>query len=448
MPSHIGSGIIQTPFIQELNSMKNSIEFRISKYIEKIVPISEGNRNRILYRLGLRLRIKFGLIGDALIRVLSKINQDKCVIPLSESEVICIAGNVDKSHKPIGDLLVVPAGQQLTETTTSKQQTVYTVSASGTPIPVADLLQRKVSFYRNKPHKIPTDTVTIVEVLEMIYTGEGITDLIKAIRSEPDKNKRNELKRGLSAVTLHANPQERRNNAACEKAGRSGFLALDFDDIPADKLPVAKEEIAEHPSVFAICESASKTGLVALAAYEGAPDLKALMTALQHDFPDYTIDMSGVDMSRLRYLTFDPDLFIKSGEVSPAILTEQAVPVPPLPATIIPLPLPPLVPCGVDVLDNILSKLPIVNWGLYETVKSNGKVEPPSERDYILRTLEQILPTADREGTPIVNHTSGIYYFIGTHYQLADEQVLKNFLIEASIRSAVPPGCVKILWVF
>jgi len=52
------------------------------------------------------------------------------------------------------------------------------------------------------------------------------------------------------------------------------------------------------------------------------------------------------------------------------------------------VPLPPLVPCGVDVLDNILSKLPVVNWELYEKVKSNGKIEPPSERDYILRTIE------------------------------------------------------------
>jgi putative DNA primase/helicase len=102
------------------------------------------------------------------------------------------------------------------------------------------------------------------------------------------------------------------------------------------------------------------------------------------------------------------------------------------------VPLPPLVPCGVDVLDNILSKLPVVNWELYEKVKSNGKIEPPSERDYILRTIERVLPTADREGTPFVNHPSGIYYFVGTHHQLANEQVLKNFLIEAAIRCGVP----------
>ena len=106
------------------------------------------------------------------------------------------------------------------------------------------------------------------------------------------------------------------------------------------------------------------------------------------------------------------------------------------PATSVPLP--PLVSCGVAPLDSILVKIPLVNWEPFETVGRNGEIKPPSDRDYILRTCEQILRTADKAVIPLVNHKGVIYYSTGTHYKLVNELELKNFLIEGAIRCDVP----------
>ena len=119
------------------------------------------------------------------------------------------------------------------------------------------------------------------------------------------------------------------------------------------------------------------------------------------------------------------------GSVSPAILPEQIVPVTPQTA--------PIISCGVDVLDNILTKIEPIDWSQYKTTGSNGETKPPSEKVYLLRTVDQILYTAKREGTPIVNHVDRIYHYATTHYDPVNEMALQNFLIEAAVRCGVRP---------
>ena len=312
------SGALSKPFT--LNTiMQNTMNVRINKYLGTIELVPDGQRNATLYNTGLLLRTRFGLTDDALEEALYEVNQTKCIPPLEESDVRRIAGSVDKANAPIGN----SSGNtfERNKKKSRKTRTVHVVTTSSSPVSVADLLKKDVSIYRN-PHKIPTGTVTVCEALEMFFTGGEHQELIKTIRNEPNKDKRNELKRKLPAIVPHANPQRERNIIACEEAGRSGIITPDFDNIPVEKLAEAKEKIAAVPYVFAVCASASATGVVAFAAYEGTPDLKTLLTAMQHDFP-YEIDMSGTDISRLRYMTFDADLIVKPGEVCPAVLIEQ-----------------------------------------------------------------------------------------------------------------------------
>ena len=101
-------------------------------------------------------------------------------------------------------------------------------------------------------------------------------------------------------------------------------------------------------------------------------------------------------------------------------------------------PLPPIVNCGVTILDSILEKISPIDWSQYKTIGRNVESKPPGERDYILRTVEQVLFTGDKENTPIVNHANRIHYFTGTHYKPIDDLKLQNFLIEAAIRCGVP----------
>ena len=66
----------------------------------------------------------------------------------------------------------------------------------------------------------------------------------------------------------------------------------------------------------------SGRGLFAFAAYTGTPSIETLLEAMQADFPNSKIDMSGKNIARLRYATSDPDIIIKD-EVCPAVLTER-----------------------------------------------------------------------------------------------------------------------------
>ena len=100
----------------------------------------------------------------------------------------------------------------------------------------------------------------------------------------------------------------------------------------------------------------------------------------------------------------------------------------------------PIVSCGVAPLDNILTKIKPIDWTPYQTEGRDGKAKPPSERAYILRTAKQILYTADKEKTPIVNHANSVYYYSETQYKPPSEMEHQNFLIEAAVRCGVPPN--------
>ena len=264
-------------------------------------------------------------------------------------------------------------------------------------------------------------------MLEWFRADTKAKELIDAIRAEPDKDRRSELKKTLHAVVFGSEPQIARNSAACVA---NGILCLDFDDIPLDKLESARQVIAALPYVFAVSLSASGNGLFALIAYEGTTDLKKLIDTLQSDFP-YEIDKSGSDLCRLRFLTFDPALIVKD-EVFPLILTEQRGLIEDAE------PLGEIVPCGVEALDNILDDIEPIDWEPFYTAGPRGETKPPSQKVYILRTVEQILCTADGKNTPLVNHAGIIYYYTGTHYKLVNEGELRNFLIEGAVRCAVP----------
>ena len=298
--------------------MTINIKERIERYKSKIPPISEGERNSTLYKIGCRLRKLFGLRGAKLYLVLCAINSTKCLSPLDDEEVNRIAASVDRSNAPLGDSSAPYTGEKSKKSSTPKRRTVYTVSASDVAVPVADLLQKEVSLYPHCKTNTPSGTATIAQVLEMFRIGKKFIPKIEAIRSEPDKEKRNALKVTLPAVVLSSEPQELRNAKTCTP---NGMLMVDCDSIAADQMEAVRQAIMALPYVITTCLSVSGKGLCALIAYEGTPNVKQLLTALQTDFP-CELDMSCSDLSRLRIVTSDPDQEIKT-EVLPAVLTEQ-----------------------------------------------------------------------------------------------------------------------------
>jgi len=267
------------------NCIKQTQDPRIRAYISKGEKIRQGNRNSDLRNLGLCLRNKFGLTCDALEATLQEVNQAKCIPPLSDGEVKQIARNVDKSRVPLGD-----ATGQFKETrmVAREKRIEYYASVAEEPISVSEILRKEVSTYENCCAKMPHDTYTIGGMLESFRTEETIKVLIDAIRAETDRDKRSKLKQSLPAVVFGSEPQASRNNDACTA---NGVLCVDFDNILPDEWGSAKAKIAAVPYVFSVGLSASGNGFFALIAYEGTPDLKTLLAAMQDDFC-YVIDKS------------------------------------------------------------------------------------------------------------------------------------------------------------
>jgi hypothetical protein len=296
-----------------------NLQERIKKYIDKIERIPEGQRNAELYKYGQCLRSNFGLTAGELFEVLQQLNADKCSPPIAAGELQTIAESVDASNIPLGER----TGKQYTPAyhRTAPPKKDYCITAAADLVPVADYLKKEVSVFSGARNKNPIGKSTLRQFLAGVRTGGTngkYLELLAAIRSEPDKEKRNELKADLPAVITSSAPVEHRKAAEC---CFNGILCLDFDGIPIDELETAKQDIAEVDYIFAVAKSASGTGLFALAAVEGTPDLKKLLAAMQKDFR-YELDRSCTDVSWLRFLSFDSDIIIKD-KVAAAKLTER-----------------------------------------------------------------------------------------------------------------------------
>jgi len=134
---------------------------RIEQYIKAIDPIVQGSRNTSLYKVGISLRTKIGLVGNSLESALSETNQAKCIPPLSLDEVTAIARNVDKSDSPCGDKHRDHNGQRLQKSKTSQQRAEFYVSTQADSLPVADQLAKSISVYTDCHAKVPNCTLTI-----------------------------------------------------------------------------------------------------------------------------------------------------------------------------------------------------------------------------------------------------------------------------------------------
>ena len=335
----------------------------IENYINAIEPIAEGERNTSLFKIGIVLRTKFGLVGSALEAALSEVNRMKCVPPLPPDEIKRIVDGVDKANAPVGGASPNHSGQGVQSILISKQQTEYYVSLAEA-IPVDNLLAKQVSVYPNSLAKVPSWEVTIKQVLESFRTcsnPNGIR-MIGTIRNEPDKEKRNELKKQLPGFVFGSKPQAERKAILCKP---NGILVLDFDSIPLNDLESAKLEIASKPYVFAVLLSVSGTGLFALIAYVGTPDLKKLLPAMQRDFR-FTIDIACSDLCRMRYVTLDENLIIKD-VVQPVILKEHSVAA---------LPYPMGVPVGGGMASATLATPPTLHWGVASATLSTLSALP------------------------------------------------------------------------
>ena len=165
----------------------------------------------------------------------------------------------------------------------------------------------QVTIFKNIFSKEP-HFITVNKALERIKLGASKA-LVLDIRLALDKEKANKLKINLPSICFSGKfGVDRKDEQLVE---HSGFLVLDFDDI-AD-LRDKQTEIIQKDFVYACWVSPSGNGLKALVKIADGKKHREHFQSLQEIFPE--IDRSGINVSRVCYESFDPDIYVNEKAV-------------------------------------------------------------------------------------------------------------------------------------
>ena len=164
----------------------------------------------------------------------------------------------------------------------------------------------KVSLY---PHIKETKTaknVNIEQILLNIQNG-FYQDICLPIMSEKDKATRQLLKQKVPYFTAGGTFEQRKNEGLLE---HSGLIAIDFDDIPENlNHYIALVNADEY--TFATFKSISHTGFCALVKIDSLKHKEAFegLSNYYYQMLKIPIDQACKDVSRPRYVSYDPDLY-------------------------------------------------------------------------------------------------------------------------------------------
>jgi hypothetical protein len=164
----------------------------------------------------------------------------------------------------------------------------------------------KVNYFKNKesvsPDERPKDATYY---LDRIQNGKN-EKIIRELRSETNPDLAKKIKGSLPAVTFCGTFITRKKDKL--KQG-SGLAILDFDKI--EDIISEKEKLKSNDYIFSCWISPSGNGLKALVKIPvigSDEDYKFIFKQLKNIFP--TLDVSGADISRLCFESFDPDIYI------------------------------------------------------------------------------------------------------------------------------------------
>ena len=171
-----------------------------------------------------------------------------------------------------------------------------------------------VTIFKNIFSKEP-NYITVDQALARIKAGKSKQNCLD-IRNAIDKERANELKKNLPSVCFSGKFGINRKDD--ELIIHSGYIVLDFDLI--DDCIIKRSELSKHDFVKASWISPSGNGVKALVKISTPEKHKEHFQSLQELFPD--IDKSGINVSRVCYESFDPDIIINE-DVKPFTKTKK-----------------------------------------------------------------------------------------------------------------------------
>jgi len=148
----------------------------------------------------------------------------------------------------------------------------------------------------------------VQKIIERIRDGAS-KDIVKEIRDESDKQKRNDLKQKLPAICFSGKFSKRNDSSLLE---HSGLICLDFDGYESDKLLLEeKESLTKDRYTYSVFISPSGMGLKVLVKIPAEVDNhKKFFTSLEKHFKSPYFDKTCKNVSRVCYESYDPLIYI------------------------------------------------------------------------------------------------------------------------------------------
>jgi len=170
-----------------------------------------------------------------------------------------------------------------------------------------------LSIYQNIYQNKSDQTIALDLFLEAIRAGKW-QDKVLQVRVIKDYDERKKAKEKMPYVTISGYFGKERK--AAEITNHTGFLAIDIDNI-AGELEGIKNMLSSDPYVYSCFTSVSGTGLCVLFKIDPERHTDAFNGIADYLIKKYQIvvDPSGKDVSRPRYVSYDPYLFINTGAV-------------------------------------------------------------------------------------------------------------------------------------
>ncbi len=162
------------------------------------------------------------------------------------------------------------------------------------------------SFNSIKNTCAPRD-ITIDLLLDNIRDGYW-QDQVSKVRTATDDDSKKKAKAVLPNVTISGKFKTRKDQMLIE---HSGFICMDIDKLGV-RLTDTKEKLKNDPYVYSIFLSCGGHGLAVLFRINKEKHIESFMGLSEYLFTTYeiTVDQSCKNVSRTRFVSFDPDLYI------------------------------------------------------------------------------------------------------------------------------------------
>ena len=166
----------------------------------------------------------------------------------------------------------------------------------------------KLSFFQNCKDVSNGNTILINEFLNSIKVGIH-KDRVEKVRQIKTKEEITHAKSNLPCVTVSGNFLVRKKDSLIK---HSGYIAIDFDDINLNNLDKIRNQLKSDIYTYSLFTSVSGNGFCVIVKIDPHKHLESFDGLYNYYLDTYKLlpDIACKDVTRLRFVSYDPELCI------------------------------------------------------------------------------------------------------------------------------------------